>query len=805
MGDRVYLRVIFRGFMSFFKPLRQPSAICGTAFVMAVLLASVTPLSHAWAQQAFPALDPTTVPGAIAAPAPRNTVTPTAPTIVEQPTVAELFAVPDAPAAASAIDPEAVDFSADHVTYNEPAQTVLATGNVEMLQDGQHLRADEVGYAIGEDKVNAKGNVVLTMPNGDVHRAEQLELTEQMRSGVIKGMLSKLSDGSRFTASEGIRQAGVRTTMRDATYTPCKVCETNPEPLWQLKADKVVHDEVKKTIKYKNARMEFAGVPFFYTPMFAHPDPSVKRKSGFLRPEYGWSSDTGAYLESSYYFGNIAPNIDATLSLRPTMERGILAKGEYRQRFENGFIQLEGSGVESDRDEEDGRIENDRKRGHLFANGLFNLSDTWRTGFDAALVSDKSFLRLYDIESEDILENQLYLERLSGRDYTNIRALSFRDLRLGPRPKQAEIVPELTHRMYGAPKATLGGRWEAGVSSMYLHRGDSDEQDVQRGSADLGWERKFVADMGLVSTLRTSARVDAYKVLDNNLLPPGSDNETDDVRGNAVLSLVSSYPVQKRFESVSWLVEPIFGVALSPQLDEKEFDIPNEDSLDIMIDTSNLFSDNRFAGIDRQEDGTRINYGFKTGLFGDGGNYGTVYLGQTRRFDNAAYYPQGSGLEDKDSAYVGQITVGIDKILQGDYRVQIDSDTLSAQRHEFGATSTLGNFTNTGRYMYINGIQGTDFLETREQAELTSEYRFTPVWTGYGTALYDLGEEPGLRRARLGLGYADECFSFALEGTRNLTNDAAGESETSIMARIGFKNIGEFSGPEIAFKSETEQ
>ena len=757
----------------------------GTALMIAVLLASVVPMSSADAQQSFPALDPASVPGAI--------VTAPAPVVAPQPS----------PVVAG--DEQPVDFSADEVTYNEPAQIVMAMGNVDMMQDGQHLRADSVSYAIDADKVQAEGNVVLTMPNGDVHKATSLELTDQMRSGVIRGMLSKLTDGSRFTAREGMRKAGVRTVMKDASYTPCNVCETNPEPLWQIKADKVIHDEVKKSVKYENARMEFAGVPFFYTPMFAHPDPSVKRKSGFLRPEYGWTSDTGAYFEGAYYFGDIAPEIDATLRLRPTMERGILTQGEYRQRFERGSLEIEAGGVQSDRDEEDGRIETNRNRGHVFANGLFNLSDTWRAGFNAEGVSDKSYLRLYDIDNKDILENTMYLERLSGRDYTNVRALAFRDLRLGPRPKQPEIAPELVHRMIGAPKATLGGRWDLGVSSMYLHRGDSDEQDVQRASADIGWERRFVADAGLVSTVRTSARVDGYKVLDNSLIPPGTDDETSDVRGNAVLSVVSSYPLQKRFDSVSWLVEPIFGAALSPQLDETEFDIPNEDSLDIMVDTSNLFSNNRFAGIDRQEDGARIAYGFKTGLFDDGGKYGTVYIGQTRRFDDAAYYPEGSGLEDKASAYVGQVSLGLHEKLQADYRIQLDSDNFASQRHEFAATSALGGFRNTGRYLYVNGIQGTDFTETREQAELASEYMFTPVWRGYGGALYDLGEEPGLRRARLGLGYADECFSFALEGARNLTNDAAGESETVITARIGFKNIGEFSGPDVTLKTETEE
>jgi LPS-assembly protein len=277
------------------------------------------------------------------------------------------------------------------------------------------------------------------------------------------------------------------------------------------------------------------------------------------------------------------------------------------------------------------------------------------------------------------------------------------------------------------------------------------------------------------------------------------------VRGTATLNIVTSYPVQKRFDSLNWLVEPMFGVALSPDLDENEFEIPNEDSLDIMIDTSNLFSDNRFAGIDRQEDGARISYGVKNGFYRDDGHYGTIFLGQSRRFDNAAYYPEGSGLEDKASAYVGHISMGLARGLQADYRFQLDEENFAPQRHEFAGASVFGPVTVQGRYLYLNGIEGTDFTETSEQVEVGGEYRFTPIWRAYGSALHDLGEEPGLRRAGLGLGYADECFSFALEAVRNLTNDAAGDSETVITARIGFKNIGEFSGPDISLRTQREE
>ena len=58
------------------------------------------------------------------------------------------------------------------------------------------------------------------------------------------------------------------------------------------------------------------------------------------------------------------------------------------------------------------------------------------------------------------------------------------------------------------------------------------------------------------------------------------------------------------------------------------------------------------------------------------------------------------------------------------------------------------------------------------------------------------------RRAALGLNYADECFSFSLLGARNLATQASGDSGTSVLMRLGFKNIGEFTTPSIQFAKE---
>ena len=701
---------------------------------------------------------------------------------------------------------EPVNFQSKQLSHDDEKQTVTALGDVELVQGDRILRADKMVYHLDTDTVEALGNVSLMDEQGNVSFAEYVSLNKSMKDGFIHSLLALLADGSRFTAAEAKREGGTKMTLTDATYTPCKVCEADPHPLWQIKADKVIHDANEHTVKYKNARLEFAGVPLAFAPIFSHADPSVKRKSGFLRPQFGYSSEQGAHFQAGYYFGDIRPDLDATLSVRPTTAAGVLVQGELRKRYENGRLQLDGSFADSDRHEEDGRIEEDRLRGHVFANGLFDIDEKWRAGFNLQRVSDKEYLRLYDISRENVLESRAYAERFSGRDYTRIAALNFQDVRLGLRPDQPDILPGLEHRSTGEPDGLLGGRWTAGLSTLELYRSGSD-QDVQRGSVDLGWERRDVTSVGLVTRVGVSGRGDFFSVQDSDAAAatPGLDPTTQKGRGMAIASADVSLPLVKRLPKSQVVVEPVVGVSISPQIDDTPIDIPNEDSIDIQLDTNNLFSGNRFPGIDRVEDGARANYGLRAGLYGDNGRYGKVYLGQSYRFDDDLIFPNGSGLEDNASDVVGQINASVSKYLSGDYRFQMDNSNLVIHRHEFQATVGNDMVKVNGKYIFIDPTAGTGFTESREQALLDGTYRFRPNWWLNASALADFGEEPGFRKAALGINYADECFSFSLQGARSLVNEASGENGTVLMMRVGLKNLGEFSAPDIQLKKGEEQ
>ena len=218
------------------------------------------------------------------------------------------------PATVQADKDAPVDFHSDALTYDDVGQSVTAAGHVEISQNGQKLTADQVTYSMAKDAVTAQGNVVLTEPNGDTHYADQLDLQDNLKNGYVKKLHSILADGSRFTASEGFRRGGTHTEMKDATYTPCIPCRQHPEetPLWQIKADKVIHDEVDHSIVYKNATFDFEGVPVAYVPYFTHPDGTITQKSGFLAPTFSLSSRQGFGVEPRYYWA-IDPSRDALI------------------------------------------------------------------------------------------------------------------------------------------------------------------------------------------------------------------------------------------------------------------------------------------------------------------------------------------------------------------------------------------------------------------------------------------------------------------------------------------------------------
>lgn len=705
-----------------------------------------------------------------------------------------------------------VDLQADKLEHDQSGQNVTATGDVVLKQDGKSIKADKIVYNLQEDTVIATGDVEFIDEKGDRHYAKRIEFNDALKEGFVEGLKSFLVDGSRFTASNGKYLSGNKTVMKDAHYTACEVCKDNPEkePLWQIRASEVEHDETAQTISYRNARFEIKGVPVAYLPYFSHPDGSVKRKSGFLTPSAGYNSELGAFVEGRYYWA-IAPEKDMTLGLVAMSQEAPLLKTQWRQRWEKASLNAVGSLTYSRRiDDEAGVTVNrdEELRGHFKANALWNINDKWRSGANLYLVSDEQYLRQYDFDDEDVLENEVYLERFSGRNYSAGRLLAFKDVRVSEERSedQPNIFPELETSFLGEPGSVpvLGGRWSVKASTLSLVR-DNDEQDMNRGHIELGWQRRLVSEKGLVTTLDANAQGSVYDVNDRtgsvtNTAIEGSSVEN---RAFAYLNAKTSYPLVKTYEKAQAIVEPIVSLTLAPNINTD--DIPNEDSQDVQIDALGLFDSNRFPGVDGVEDRSRVTYGARTGVYGNEGSYGDVFLGQSYRFENDPdLFSTGSGIDEQSSDVVGEIRAGYKGDYTLDYRFQLDNDTLSSQRHEVDANARIANLNLSSRYLFAKATADLDDDETREQIYNAASYYINDKWRIYGGARHDLGNDPGLRQADLGLVYTGQCVSVSLIGERTLTDDSSGDSGTEVFLRVGFKNLGELQTSAVQLGGDDE-
>ncbi len=690
-----------------------------------------------------------------------------------------------------------VDFEADNLQHDDATKTITATGNVQLIQSGKILRAQKVVYNLSNETAHAEGKVVLSDQNGDVYFADSVELTGQMREGVARKVQTYLGQGGRFTASEIVKKADGSMSLKDGAYTPCE-CGNDDEnnPAWEIKAKEIEYDKPEGRIEYRDAKFEIYGVPVMYTPYLSHSDGREKQKSGLLTPSMGFDSQLGYNVTNQYYWA-IAPDKDATAGVMLTTKKNPVGLLEYRQRFAHADFQISGSATSSSRkDQVNGEevTRDEEARGHLFSKGLWNINNKWRAGVDLELTSDDQYLRQYDFSSKDVLENELYVERFSGRNYAVGRVLAFQDVRVDEnRRDQPDVLPEVIASFTGEPNQMMGGRWHVEANALGLRR-EGSGQDMNRGVLSADWQRKFVSRTGLVSTVDVSARADAYSVDDRDVADnnPSIGQDATETRFFPQAHIVTSYPLAKPYENMQMVIEPMVALTVAPNINAEDNAIPNEDSQDAQIDALNLFSPNRFPGKDRIEDRSRATYGVRTGFYGYEGSYLDVFAGQSYRFDDDDNpFPQGSGLDGQESDFVGQIAGMYEGRFGMNYRFQLASDNLSSQRHEFDGYANWDRFALNSRYLYATSLEDTSIDEAREQIEGIASFDLTKQLRFNTGALYDLGVDPGLRKAAVGFDFIGCCMSFSLLAERNLTTDSSGDNGTEIKFRIGLDHIGQ--------------
>lgn len=678
---------------------------------------------------------------------------------------------------------------ADEITQDQELGNVVAKGNVEITQKDRILFADSVSFNQKTNTVTASGNVIVVEPDGDTLFAEYVELTDDLRNGIIRELNVLLSDDSRFAANTGRRRDGTQTTLNRAVYSPCKVCEDNPDnaPLWQLKASTIVHDKDEREIRYENARLEMFGIPVAYTPYFAHPDPTVRRKSGFLTPSLGSSGNLGAFIQVPYFWA-IDNSQDATFSPIYTRDEGIVFSGEYRRRFNVGEFEISGSLAEADRNIGSGfteEIREDEIRGHIFSRGRFDIDNTWRTGFDVERSTDRSYLRKFNFFGShgNSLTSNAFVEGFRGRNYAAANTYFYQDLQSGLRPNTPIVAPMMDFNHVGQP-TKLGGRFSLDANILSLYRADA--ADTQRTSIKAGYELPFTAEAGFVTTLRTTLQTDLYYVQQAD-----NSNEDDGFTGRAFPQMMVDwrYPFVRDSGGTRQLIEPIAAIVVSPN-GSNPGAIPSEDSVVVEIDDTNILSADRFPGLDRVESGQKVIYGVKLGVFGENDGRTTAFLGQSYRLHADEDLANQVGIEKHLSDLVGRLEIRPNRYLNLLYRFRSTPDDLEFQRNEVGFSMGTPALHLSGNYLFIDDDTSEASLGKREEINIRVSSQINDNWSVSIQTQRDLGEDGGTLFAGASLTYEDECFKLTTDARRSFTRDADFEPSDDIIFRLTFKHLG---------------
>lgn len=710
--------------------------------------------------------------------------------------IAGMLPLATAPVIAQNRSPVATDapvlFKADQLRNEQKMGLVVATGNVEFTQSGRTLLADSVTYNKRTDTVTASGNISLLEPTGEVVFASHIELTGQMRDGVIENMRVRMTDDSRIAAAGGRRIGGTRTEFSKAVYSPCKLCEKDPTraPIWQVKASKVTHDQETKDVTYRNAFLEFYGIPVMYTPYLSHPDPTVERRTGFLVPSYGSDSELGTLVSTPYYF-DIAPNMDATFTPIVTTNEGVVGSGEFRHRLSQTDYTVQGSLTHASRD--DGK--SNGLRGHLKGNLRHEFDPTWRGGVDLHLATDDTYLRRYNFESPDTLENRIYAEGFRGRNYASANAYYFQGQRSTDDESETPIVfPKLDYNYVGDP-GSFGGIWKVDANALMLTR--TGGTDSRRLSAKTKWELPYISRLGEVYRLFASLQTDAYwvnKVVESDA--PGNTISGLSARVFPQAGLEWKLPWARRDGRFTQIVEPIVSFIMAPSSQNPDR-IPNEDSLSFEFDDTNLFSENRFGGIDRVEGGSRVTYGLNSGVFGLNSGFSSFFVGQSYRFRQDNDFGTETGLDDHFSDIVGRVEISPTKYINALYRFRLDKDDFAPRRNEVQASVGVPKFRINVNYLSIDQQNLNDILdpedEFRDREEITVGFtsQVTRRWRFGANTRQDLTGGGGALRHGAFMSYEDECFHFQVDYARTFTRDRDVKPSDTILFRVVFKTLGE--------------
>ena len=505
------------------------------------------------------------------------------------------------------------------------------------------------------------------------------------------------------------------TTVSKGIFTTCK--KTDDCPPWTMQASEVKHDKIKKIISYKNAWLKIYDKPVLYFPRFFHPDPTVKRQSGFLIPRLVSSNTLGTAIEIPY-FNVQADNKDLTFKPRLYLDKSIILQSEFRVKQKKSSHVFDFSFFNDGNE----NIFNSKKRkNHFFSNSILNYDlekfDDTKIEINIETVSNDTYLKTYKvksplIESETLLNSYTNVEMSNEDTYIKASLESYVDLTQNKSERYEYVYPnvEFTKDIELDPsyKGTLSFD-----SNSYHKKYNTNSTD----SININNFEYQSFDYTLNSGLKNNFNLLIKNINSDSQNSTLNSNETKNkLLGSFIFE--SSYPLKKTGINFNSFLEPIASIRYSPT---ETKNILNQDR---RIDINNIFSTDRISNNQMIEGGESITIG-NTYKLTDKKNiqeHLVLSLASVFRARENADLPIKSTIGKKTSDIVGNAKILPNKYFNIDYNFSLDNNLDSTNYDSIKSTLSINNFVTSFTYLREGGDIGRkNFIKNKTSYNFNEE------------------------------------------------------------------------------------
>ncbi|MBV8934436.1 MAG: LPS-assembly protein LptD [Alphaproteobacteria bacterium] len=512
-----------------------------------------------------------------------------------------------------------------------------------------------------------------------------------------------------------------------------------------------------------------------------------------------------------------------------------MLEAEYRERFGNGTLSATGSLNHSNVGSgSSSSSEGEQWRGHFDEHSVFDLNETYRTGLDIQRVSDQTYLLRFGFGNPllNAMISRAYLEGFEPRASTDVNAYIFQPLLPGIGDSTQPIVLPVANRNWQSPPDALGGRLNLNANILDIVREVGTQ--TRRLSVGSEWNRRFGDPLGGQYNFTVGVRGDGYSVSDLSAVsnpdlpsaffpangkPALAPTPTSFVTGRTFpqAGLVWSYPLVRRDDDTTRLIEPIIGGFAAPSSGNRR-NIPDEDSLSYQFSDTDLFRRDRLAGYDILDTGQRVDYGTRFGYYEkEGGSY-RLLIGQSYRAQPNPFLPPGSGAERRLSDVVGRVVLSPSSYLDLIYRFRFDPNPLMNRNQQVTASVGPPSLRVAGNFVYLPAQLQNEVVTIpttgqnviygkREQLSFSVTAKLTRYWSMQASETINLTSSTTLVNnvpapqasssslyGSLAAIYQDECMAFIGTVTQSGIRNGDVTPGYSVLFSVVFKNLGEIGG-----------